>query len=54
MERVCTALATRQCLILRDTRSELRFTISSQTPPDMGRICRILGLPLSRKPYWIN
>ena len=54
MERIWTALATRQCSILRDTRSELRFTTPSQTPPDVGRICRILALPLSRMPYWID
>ena len=53
-ETVRTALAARQCSIMRDTRSKRRFALLSNTTPEMERICRALGLPLSRAPYWID
>ena len=53
-ETVRTALAARQCSIMRDTKSERRYALPSATTPDMERICRTLGLPLSRTPYWID
>ena len=53
-ERIRTALAARQCSIVRDTRSKRRYALPSKTTPDMDRICRTLGLPMSRTPYWIE
>ena len=53
-ERIRTALASRQCSIVRDTRSKRRYALPSKTTPDMDRICRTLGLPMSRTPYWIE
>ena len=53
-ETVRTALSARQCSIMRDTKSERRYALPSTTTPDMERICRTLGLPLSRTPYWID
>ena len=53
-ETVRTALAARQCSIMRDIRSKRRFALLSNTTPEMERICRALGLPLSRAPYWID
>ena len=53
-ETVRTALAALQCSIMRDTRSKRRFALLSNTTPEMERICRALGLPLSRAPYWID
>ena len=53
-ERIRTALGDRQCSIVRDTRSKRRYAFPSTTTPDMDRICRTLGLPLSRTPYWIE
>ena len=44
----------RQCSIVRDTRSKRRYALPSKTTPDMDRICRTLGLPMSRTPYWIE
>ncbi len=53
-ERIRTALAARQCSIVRDMRSKRRYALPSKTTPDMDRICRTLGLPMSRTPYWIE
>ena len=53
-ETIRTALATRQCSIMRDLRSGRRYALPSKTTPDMERICGILELPLSRDPYWIE
>ena len=53
-ERIRTALAGRQCSIVRDTRSKRRYALPSKTTPDMDRICRTLGLPMSRTPCWIE
>ena len=53
-EMIRTALAGRQCSIMRDTSSKRRFAIPSKTTPEMERICRTLGLPLARTPYWID
>ena len=53
-ERIRRALAARQCSIVRDAGSGRRYALPSKTTPDMERICRTLGLPLSRKPYWIE
>ena len=53
-ERIRTALAARQCSIVRDMRSKRRYALPSKTTPDMDCICRILGLPMSRTPYWIE
>ena len=53
-ERIRTALGARQCSIVRDLRSKRRYALPSQTTPDMERICRTLGLPTSRAPYWIE
>ena len=53
-QRIRTALAARQCSIMRDTASNRRFAVPSTTTPDMDRICRTLGLPMSRTPYWIE
>ena len=53
-ERIRTALAARQCSIVRDTRSKRRYALPSKTTPDMDRICRTLGLPMSRTPCWIE
>ena len=53
-ERIRTALGDRQCSIVRDTRSKRRYALPSTTTPDMDRICRTLGLPQSRTPYWIE
>ena len=47
-------LAVRQCSIVRDTASGRHYALPLKTTPDMERICRTLGLPLSRKPYWIE
>ena len=54
LETVRTALSARQCSIMRDTKSERRYALPSTTTPDMERICRTLGLPMSRTPYWID
>ena len=53
-ERIRQALAARQCSIIRDAKSGRRFALPSRTTPDMERICRTLGLPRSRTPYWID
>ena len=53
-ERIRTALAARQCSIVRDMRSKRRYALPSKTTPDMDRICRTLGLPMSRTPCWIE
>ena len=53
-QRIRTALAARQCSIMRDTASNRRFAVPSTTTPDMDRICRTLGLPMSRTPCWIE
>ena len=53
-ETIRTALAARQCSIMRDIRSGRRYALPSKATPDMERICRILELPLSRAPYWIE
>lgn len=53
-ERIRQALAVRQCSIVRDTASGGRWALPSETTADMERICRTLGLPRSRKPYWID
>lgn len=53
-ERIRKALAARQCSIIRDAGSGRRYALPSTTTPDMERICRTLGLPMSRTPYWIE
>ena len=53
-ERIRQALAARQCSIVRDSRSGRRYALPSTATPDMERICRTLGLPMSRAPYWIE
>ena len=56
-ERIRTALAAlaaRQCSIMRDMRSKRHYALPSKTTLDMDRICRTLGLPLTRAPYWIE
>ena len=53
-ERIRQALAARQCSIVRDSRSGRRYALPSTTTPDMDRISRTLGLPMSRAPYWIE
>ena len=53
-DMIRTALAGRQCSIMRDASSKRRFAIPSKTTPEMERICRTLGLPSARTPYWID
>ena len=53
-ERIRQALAARQCSIVRDSRSGRQYALPSTATPDMERICRTLGLPMSRAPYWIE
>ncbi len=53
-ERIRQALAARQCLIVRDKRSGRRYVLPSTAIPDMERICRTLGLLMSRAPYRIE
>jgi len=53
-KRIRIDLAVRQCSIMRDMRAKRRFAIPSKTTPDIDRICRTLGLPLSRTPCRIE
>ena len=53
-ERIRKALAARECTIIRDTASGRRYALPSTATPDMERICRTLGLPMSETPYWIE
>ena len=53
-ERIRQALVSRQCSVMRDTGSGRRYALPSKTTPDMERICRTMGLPLSPKPYWME
>lgn len=46
-----TALAARQCPIMRTARSKRRSTTPSRTRSDMDRVCRMLGISLSRTRY---
>ena len=53
-ERIRKALAARDCTIIRDAASGRRYALPSTATPDMERICRTLGLPMSETPYWIE
>ena len=46
--------ASRQRSILSTASLNRRFAVPSTATPDMDRICRALGLPMSRTPYWID
>ena len=51
-ERIRTALAARMLDRARQRETALRAPL--KTTPDMDRICRTLGRPMSRTPYWIE
>ena len=46
--------AVRKCSTKGETRSGRCFAQPSKTPPDMNRICLILGFPLSEAPNRID
>ena len=53
-ERIRTALASRQCSIVRDTRSKRRYALPSKTTPDMDRSAGPWGCRCPARPIGSN